>query len=152
MKRLLSTSALIFAGVFVLSGCVVRSYTVTRDRVNQDLWGNRGYIQGKAPAYNEADRKTTRDIKVVEIELHSPFKSAKKATQAPVQLVQPTEAAPVPAVSPEAGTVIEPSVSVAPSVPSKMQQYTIGRNDTLQKNMPEILWDEQALDEDLQCE
>ena len=38
------------ASVFMLSGCVVRTYSLTRDRVDQNLEeGNRGYLKGQAP-------------------------------------------------------------------------------------------------------
>lgn len=61
--------------VFILSGCVVRTYPLDRDRVDQEIGGNRGYLKGQAPAQEEAvGRKTTRATRVFEIELHSPIK------------------------------------------------------------------------------
>ncbi|MDD5281660.1 MAG: hypothetical protein PHF69_03020, partial [Candidatus Omnitrophica bacterium] len=54
-----------------LSGCVARTYNLTRDRIDQDISptsGNRGYIMGTAPA-ETAERKTTRTTRVFEIEL-----------------------------------------------------------------------------------
>ena len=60
--------------VFVLSGCVVRSYPLTKERVDQNLTGNRGYLQGQAPFEEAKERKTTRTTQVVEVELHSPIK------------------------------------------------------------------------------
>lgn len=61
--------------VFVLSGCVVRSYPLTRERVDQDLAaGNRGYLQGQGSSEGAKERKTTRTTQVVEVELHSPIK------------------------------------------------------------------------------
>jgi nucleoid-associated protein YgaU len=59
--------------VGTLSGCIVRTYSVVKDRVDQDLEGNRGYIQGSAASTEEAAaRKKTRQVEVVEIELRSP--------------------------------------------------------------------------------
>ena len=49
MRKSSVVSVLILGSVFVLSGCVVRTYEVTRDRVDQDLAGNRGYIMGQPP-------------------------------------------------------------------------------------------------------
>lgn len=65
--------------IFVLSGCVVRTYPVTRDRVDQVIdEGNGGYLRGKSSGNNEVkERKTTRTTQVVEIELHSPIRFEK---------------------------------------------------------------------------
>ena len=61
----------------MLSGCTVRSYSMTRDRVDQDLdSGNRGYLAGTAPEQNY-DRPTTRTTQVVEVELRSPIRFEK---------------------------------------------------------------------------
>ncbi|MDD5255468.1 MAG: LysM peptidoglycan-binding domain-containing protein [Candidatus Omnitrophica bacterium] len=69
MRKLIAVTAGLFFGVSLLSGCVVRSYNETRDRVDQDLSiGNRGYLQGTPEAPGE--RKTDRTTRVVEIELH----------------------------------------------------------------------------------
>ncbi len=107
--------------VFILSGCVARTYQATRDRIDQDLsTGNRGYLAGKALATEQAaSHKATRDVRVVEIELGSPFKGGNvKATeaQAPETKIAATEST----------TSVE-----APQV--SMQQYTVGKTDTLQK-------------------
>lgn len=60
---------------FILSGCVVRTYQMTRDRVDQDVSGNRGYLKGQAPAEEgTTDKKMTRVTQIFEIELHSPIK------------------------------------------------------------------------------
>ncbi len=60
---------------FILSGCVVRTYPLERERVDQDLSvGNRGYLQGQPPSEEVAERQTTRTTRVVEIELHPPIK------------------------------------------------------------------------------
>ena len=62
-------------GLLLLSGCVVRSYPLTRERVDQDLAaGNRGYLQGQGSSEGAKERKTTRTTQVVEVELHSPIK------------------------------------------------------------------------------
>ncbi|MBU2541305.1 MAG: LysM peptidoglycan-binding domain-containing protein [Candidatus Omnitrophica bacterium] len=59
----------------LLSGCIVRTYTVTKERVDQEVAGNEGYIQGNIPAKDVSkDIKKTRKVNVVEIELQSPIK------------------------------------------------------------------------------
>lgn len=58
-----------------LSGCIVRTYSVVKDRVDQEPGGNQGYLTGSAPAGTTAPKKSTkRTTRVVEIEMRSPVK------------------------------------------------------------------------------
>jgi len=113
---------------FVLSGCVVRTYPLTKDRVDQDLTGNRGYIEGQVPSGEEKERKTTRVTQVVEIELHSPLKFEKM----PKPKVEQT-----PMVTSEeqvAGNKGYITSSISPTIAEQtMEKYTVQKNDTLQK-------------------
>jgi nucleoid-associated protein YgaU len=104
---------------FVLTGCVVRTYPLTKERVDQDITGNRGYLQGQAPAGEEKERKTSRTTRVVEIELRSPlkFERAKPKTEGASVLNGKGEAEGISSETQEA----------------PMQKYTVQRNDTLQK-------------------
>lgn len=87
------SQVLILMLAVALSGCVVRTYTVTKDRVDQDLTaGNRGYLKGQAPAEEKTERKTTRTNRVVEVE----FRPLIKFEGAPSP--KPVEAAPTPAI------------------------------------------------------
>ncbi|MBN1912791.1 MAG: LysM peptidoglycan-binding domain-containing protein [Candidatus Omnitrophica bacterium] len=80
MKRRIIIYVLSLGSLALLSGCVVRSYSVTKDRLDQDLSsGNRGYMAGEGPQIDEKSRKSTRDIRVVEIEMRSPVRFEKKA-------------------------------------------------------------------------
>jgi len=73
--------------LLAMSGCVVRTYEATKDRVDQDLSaGNRGYIKGTA-RQNSA-RKATRTTRVVEVELRSPLKFEKGSKKAAVRQEQ----------------------------------------------------------------
>lgn len=115
---------LIFA--FVLSGCVVRSFPVTKERADQDLTaGNRGYLMGEAPPAPE--RKPTRKTQVVEIELHSPFKFERAAKPAKGPAVE----------MPEEAGIIEGRELITESAPMTaevyFEKYTVQKNDTLQK-------------------
>jgi len=121
MRRLRFFSLAALSLVFILSGCVARTYQATRDRIDQDLSsGNRGYLAGKAPATEQAvSRKTTRDLRVVEIELGSPSKGRNvkvAGAQVPETKIAATESA---------TSVEEPQV--------RMQQYTVSKTDSLQK-------------------
>ncbi len=114
---------------FVLSGCVVRTYPLTKDRVDQDLTGNRGFIQGQAPAGEEKERKTTRITQVVEIELRSPLKFEKM----PKPKVEET-----PMVKSEEQVegnkgYIASSISPEIAEPGTIEKYTVQKKDTLQK-------------------
>lgn len=105
--------------IMVLSGCSVRRYDLTQDRVDQNLSsGNRGYLQGQAPAIDESSRKMTRTTHVVEIEIPD-IKFGKKAK---AKSVEPVSQA--PELSQEM-PVSEPEVA--------MEKYTVQKNDTLQK-------------------
>jgi len=118
-----------FAGIslltlsLALSGCVARTYNLTRDRIDQDLSpasGNRGYLMGMPP--EAAERKATRTVRVVEIELgfakKLPARSAGITKQAPAEGMAETM---------EAGETL-PAATEQTS-----KSYTVGKNDTLQK-------------------
>lgn len=112
--------------VFVLSGCVVRSYPVTRERVDQDLiTGNRGYLLGQAPRQEAKERKTTRTTQVVEVELHSPIKFERMPK---AKVAKETEAKTIGGGSITESTTPAPGVSLA-----KTEKYTVQKGDTLQK-------------------
>lgn len=109
----------------VLSGCVVRSFPVTKDRVDQDLTvGNRGYLTGEAPPAPE--RKPTRRTQVVEIELH-PLLKFERVPKHVKEPVQESEAMAGEEVTSEGAPVV--------SMPSEVyfEKYTVQKNDTLQK-------------------
>jgi LysM repeat protein len=62
--------------IFFASGCVVRTYTVEMDRVDQEISGNRGVIMGTPPAVNETEQvRKTRTIYNVEVELPSGYRT-----------------------------------------------------------------------------
>lgn len=120
------------AGIFVLtsslalSGCVARTYNLTRDRVDQDLSpsvGNRGYIMGKAPEPGE--RKTTRTTRVFEVEI-----GPKNKTQAPCPATTPLATA-----SSEEPRMVQETQPEAQSEGANLsfEKYTVAKNDTLQK-------------------
>ncbi|MFA6384457.1 MAG: LysM peptidoglycan-binding domain-containing protein [Candidatus Omnitrophota bacterium] len=111
---------------FLFSGCVMRSYEIQQDRPDQDLsTGNRGRIKGDVPRDDIKDRKTTRQVKVLELELLSFGKSRRlndrtspaAAANAPLEPV----AQAVPAEQPS-----EPDAPV-------FEEYKVQDNDTLQK-------------------
>lgn len=131
---------IIFSSVFALSGCVVRTYRVTKDRVDQDLTtGNRGYLMGRAPKVTK-ERKMTRSTQVVEVEMHPPVRVDKKPIREREEKKPVTEQAVyTPSVTPYIPPVqgIEPETAPeavsAPAAGQNFKQYTVEKNDTLQK-------------------
>ncbi|MFA5116438.1 MAG: LysM peptidoglycan-binding domain-containing protein [Candidatus Omnitrophota bacterium] len=117
------------AFIFSVSGCVVRTYSVKKDRVDQELSGNSGYLQGSKPAGQEKERSSQRKVYVAEVEIGSSAKVAKKdpAPQASDTQVSGNrgyieEAAPEQAV-----------MDIQEEAAVKTEKYTVQKNDTLQK-------------------
>jgi nucleoid-associated protein YgaU len=124
MNRFRLAGICVLTSTLALSGCVARTYNLTRDRVDQELSptsGNRGYIMGQAPEPQE--RKTTRTTRVFEVELGK------------------TNKANCPAVTPLASETIGDSGMVGETQTEtpieeanlSFQKYTVVKNDTLQK-------------------
>jgi len=113
-----------FSFMVGLTGCTVRTYKITHDRVDQDLSvGNKGYLKGTPPP-EAGERKMTRDTQAVEIELGFPAKGKVKsaAKKGCTQNFTPKGAEPVqePAAAEQQSSV-------------QMQQYKVEKGDTLQK-------------------
>jgi len=129
MKGIKLIALCVLASTLVLSGCVARTYNLTRDRVDQDLSsssGNRGYLMGTAPQPEE--RKTTRTTRVFEIELGAAKKyDTKCPATTPLADTRATSYAEEPAMFQEA-QFDEPA-----TVSSNFEKYTVAKNDTLQK-------------------
>lgn len=122
---------LIFAFcIFNFMGCVVRTYTVTKDRVDQDLTGgNRGYLAGQASGQMQAkERKLTRKTQIVEVEMHPPirFESRAKVESIKPQKVQLQEEEVMGNRGYIFGGPVEPAKQ-------KFERYTVRKGDTLQK-------------------
>ena len=117
--------------VLALAGCVVRTYPLTKERIDQDLTaGNRGYIMGKTPVVRgEKERKATRTTQVVEIELHSPIKFEKMPKTPKEVPAEKTETEPIEG---NRGYITQ---SITPEIlqPEAKQNYKVQKGDTLQK-------------------
>ena len=126
------------AATLFLTGCTVRTYPLTRDRIDQDLTtGNHGYLYGSAPAQGE--HKKTRTTHVVEVELGSPLKFEKRSgvtetkESAPKAEMTPQ---PQPETTPaytEEPAATPPPAAQEPSVQQEYENYTVQKGDTLQK-------------------
>lgn len=121
MDRIKLAGVCVLLSTLALSGCVARTYTLTRDRVDQDLsntTGNRGYIMGQAP--QAIERKTTRTTRVFEVELGL-AKKDKTVCPATTPLATNIEE-----------TIVSQEIIEEPAVIS-FENYTVAKNDTLQK-------------------
>lgn len=121
--------------VLVLAGCVVRTYPLTKERIDQDLsTGNRGYLAGQAPPRVEKERKTTRTTQVVEVEIHSPIKFEKMPKKLP-QEATPLQKTAEPPIEGNRGYItqsITPEIA-QPEIGPSYEKYTVQKGDTLQK-------------------
>ncbi len=122
------------SSVFVLSGCIVRSYPLTKDRIDQDLSaGNRGYLKGQAPSVEAKERKTTRTTQVVEIELR-PFIKFEKAPKAKAVEPEPIlERSEEPQELMGNRGYITQSEVPETAESEAMMKYKVEKGDTLQK-------------------
>ncbi len=126
---------LILSFVFLLTGCVVRTYPVTRDRVDQNLGvGNRGYLKGEVPAGEATERKTTRITQIVEVELYPPIRFEKMPKPKPIEtkFIEPIEKTQDQQVWGNRGYITQ---SETPQIlePMNLEKYTVQKKDTLQK-------------------
>ena len=127
IKNLLLVIGCWFLGLG-LAGCTVRTYSLTKDRVDQDLMGNRGYIQGAASASEMGERKPQRTVQVVEIELGVSGKLGKaKGAVLGKQVIVPRE------VSLPETKVTERESLPSVALPVRMKEYKVQKGDTLQK-------------------
>jgi nucleoid-associated protein YgaU len=131
MDRIKLAGIFILTSAVALSGCVARTYELTRDRVDQDLssstaagGGNRGYIMGQPPA-EPKDRKTTRTTRVFEVELGLANKSSAKCpSTTPLAANNNTEETTMAQETPMAQETMNEGA---------FEKYTVRKNDTLQK-------------------
>jgi nucleoid-associated protein YgaU len=126
MNKIKLAGICVLTSSLALSGCVARTYNLTRDRIDQDISttsGNRGYITGTAPA-EPTERKTTRTTRVFEIEL-----GFTKPSQANCPSVTPTESSMEEPIAISQGAPQSEDIITEQS----FESYTVGKNDTLQK-------------------
>lgn len=134
MKRTLLIAGYLVA-VVVFSGCVVRTYSVTKERPDQDLnAGNKGYVEGKQPSSEPKERNTLRTTKVVEVELYPPIKIEKGRKKSRTHKKIMPEQFESEEGTGNKGYITESySPPIAEPVEIVMEKYTVLKNDTLQK-------------------
>ena len=137
MKRYIVYSVGFMAAGFFLSGCLTRTYTVVKDRVDQDIPGNQGFVSGGVPAdYQQAPKKfTTRKTRVVEVEFGKPSEIEKTASEPKTEVVpeqiESRQARPLEVT--DSPLEFEPALSEAAQSKELPETYVVQKNDTLQK-------------------
>ena len=120
MKKLLLLAAVPL--LMLATGCAARTYSVVKDRVDQNLYeGNRGCLAGNCPQ-TETPRRMTRTTHVLEVEL------GKKAKTKPAPAVESAQSTYIP----ETYTSTIEEVRSA-SLETAMESYQVQKGDTLQK-------------------
>lgn len=124
---------LTLGSVLILSGCVARTYTLTRDRVDQDLTGgNRGFLTGKSPAEEAlTPRKTERTVRVFEVEMGKPYQP--RQVNAPLAPQQQETSFTAESPIQETGLETPSAETESGGAGGQSQRYTVEKNDTLQK-------------------
>ncbi len=132
-----------FLGIAILfTGCVVvRSYTVETPRTDLDIQGNRGYLSGSPSEPPPPNRLgNTRQVSVVEVEFDTPAvkkKRRKAESSIPEEKLTPDEELVVEEVVDINGEETEDSEIIETmdfeEVSFPEQEYTVKKNDTLQK-------------------
>ena len=128
MKKLFFTLILLVAVSVILSGCVVRTYRKTQDRVDQNLSeGNRGYLMDTNAQIPDKERSMTRTTQVVEVEFYPAirFDRQSKAADQAEAVVSEDQFDEVADYYVEDFDLVDLSVYT--------QEYTVQKNDTLQK-------------------
>ncbi len=137
MRRHIVYSAGFMVAGFFLSGCLTRTYTVVKDRVDQDVAGNQGFVSGGAPAdYQQAPKKfTTRKTRVVEVEFGKPLEIEKAASEpktgAVPEQIGSRQARPLEVT--DSPLEFEPALSEPAQSKELPETYVVRKNDTLQK-------------------
>lgn len=129
-------------GLFVslfLNGCLIRTYTVIKDRPDQEMSGNQGFLNGQVPENYQQPRKfTQRRQKFFEVELESPLK-IEHLKEPPKPLGESTINAPAEASS---NTEKEPTrEGFQPKIQSTIMDMsevkTLSPTETPKSNLPD---------------
>ncbi|MDD5005860.1 MAG: LysM peptidoglycan-binding domain-containing protein [Candidatus Omnitrophica bacterium] len=136
ISRIQYLCLMVFVLAFASSGCLVRSYTVVKERPDQVIEGNQGYLKGSAPARKTVEKKT-RTTYVTEVELGKHNKQAAQA-EATSQKAEGKEGVSQNAMiyeesvaAPEQAPAATPAASTETAKKSKT--YVVKQGDTLEK-------------------
>jgi nucleoid-associated protein YgaU len=136
--------------IFLATGCIIRTYTIERERPDIEIEGNEGYLQG-APAQKTEVKKKTRTTYTAEIEAGGSYeeqrilqqyqkeKAQKKVTKQKEASGEYYTNETVSEVKKEKPLVVfgkqdtQPTIAVSTQKPTKINTYTVKKGDTLEK-------------------
>ena len=138
--------------ILLVSGCTMRTYSQVKDRVDQDMTGNRGYLMGTPRPEDRSAYKPTRKVYVLEMQSKEKEPAESAQTQArPKTSVEVSEEASarnmitVPTIEESSTEEAAESAASASAVQKSMAkesaaraaatpgEYTVEKGDTLQK-------------------
>ena len=129
LNNFLKGFVVILAVAFV-SGCTMRSYVQEKGRVDQEISGNGGCIQGTCPQVDRSNLPTTRDTYVLEIDAGpSKIEAAKSDKSSDVAKTSYSEESSTSERN--YGNINEASTPEV--VESSATEYKVEKGDTLQK-------------------
>ncbi|MFH1783069.1 MAG: LysM peptidoglycan-binding domain-containing protein [Candidatus Omnitrophota bacterium] len=139
MKKCFSVTLLCM--VFCITGCAVRTIPYEAERVDQELTGNRGVVGGDPSSLPQTERKKTKRMYNIEIELPSRFdrnKRGEKLNKGYISSKDVLEAKdrPASAVAVEAPSKTTSIVEVKTGTSKtsiENKKYIVQNGDTLQK-------------------
>lgn len=135
LNRLFARIAIVVVACF-LASCTMRTYVQDRGRVDQEMTGNAGCIQGACPQVDRGDVKQTRRTYVLEV-VTNPKKidaASEAGTSSVSQEVYTDQNFTTrSAVTPRAITLPDASGPVAAEKEVTFTEYKIKDGDTLQK-------------------
>ncbi len=110
------------------SGVHIRSYVEEKARVNTEITGNQGYLEGTPPAVDMSEKKKTRKVYVLEISKGPDIPEGEEALPSESASQEMTDLA---------STDSYPSAAVLESEPredlTSFVEYKVEKDDTLQK-------------------
>lgn len=144
MKKEILVFVLFVLLILGSTGCAVKTYSVTKDRVDQELTGNRGYLIGSAAELEPKQRKSTRTTQVIEIEFLTPSEIKKKYIEkslTPSRKVGKDKELKgnlgyVKGALPKGIEIEKEEMGIEEALPTAgvtFEKYTVQKNDTLQK-------------------
>ena len=124
---------MIFALMVVfVSGCVTaKTYYMDKEREDQEMYGNAGYVGGTPPAQDRSNVRKTKRTYVLEVTTKGPKEEDLEAVESESK-VSPQEEMPRP--EPRSSQVRQaPSAREVVTIETEDIEYKVQKNDTLQK-------------------
>lgn len=112
-------------------GCVVRTYTIEKPRVDQEVTGNQGYLYGTPQEEAREAKKLSskRKIRIVEVEIGQPSSARRSKDSLSQKAMDKSEIEDIFLEEPQA----YPEQSQEEILTDEYKIYTVKKGDTLQK-------------------